>query len=283
MARKSEAPRTFPALPPAIAPEVGVAPALAPVDPPALPDTSEGVPAAAALPVAAPAEVVAAEEDESRGFLQHWFDFSFPSFCEEVPVQAPAARGALSREHDSTWRELAPYIRKTLTRRDGGGDNRFLAFMRHSASPLSYNKMAKEALGWIVAQRTEDAKARMAEKLDEWREKYTSQWMRDGFPADVAAAAWAVLEADLVKCWEKQLTEIIQDYEKEAESQWTMLAPGAVALTLAFSDSKSGEDEESDGDEEESDDTDESLPSSGRRQSRESGASSGGSAKKRRK
>ena len=143
--------------------------------------------------------------------------------------------------------------------------------------------MAKEALGWIVAQRTEDAKARMAEKLDEWREKYTSQWMRDGFPADVAAAAWAVLEADLVECWEKQLAGIIKDYEKEAESQWTMLAPGAVALTLAFSDSKSGEDEESDGDEEESDDSDESPPSSGRRRSRESGASSGGSAKKRRK
>ena len=144
VARKSVGPRDLPALPPAVAPGGGT-PAVAPAGPPALPDTSEGVPPVAALPVAAPADVVAEEIDEYRGFQDHWFNFAMPSFCQPIPTRAPAAREPLSKEHAATWKDLAPYIRKTLTRRDGGGDNRFLAFFRHAALPMPYDTMATEA------------------------------------------------------------------------------------------------------------------------------------------
>ena len=250
VARKSVGPRDVPALPPAVAPGGGT-PAVAPAGPPALPDTSDGVPPAAALPVAAPADVVADEVDEYRGFQDHWFDFAMPSFCQAIPTQAPAARGPLTKEHAATWRDLAPYIRKTLTRRDGGGDNRFLAFFRHAASPESYNAMATEALGWIVSQRTEDAREAIQEAIAAMRQDYTEAWMRKGFPADVAAEAWAILEADLVKCWEARLNTIVEDFKTEAKSQWTVMEAGAaaaVAVALSSSKSDEGEDEGEDED-----------------------------------
>ena len=278
VARKSVGPRDVPASPPAVAPEGGT-PAAAPAGPPALPETSEGVPAAAALPVAAPADVVAEEVDEYRGFQDHWFDFAMPSFCQPIPTRAPAARGPLTKEHAATWKDLAPYIRKTLTRRDGGGDNRFLAFFRHAASPVSYNAMATEALGWIVAQRTEDAKEIMKEALAAMRQDYTEAWMRKGFPADVAAEAWAILEANLVKCWEARLNAIVEDFKKEAKSQWTVMEAGAAAaVAVAMSSSKSDEGEDEEGEEDESEESVAEEPNE-RRRSRD-GASTGGSAKK---
>ena len=283
-ARQSAGPRDAPALPPAAAPEAFV-PAAEAAGPPGLPDTSEGVPAAAVMPAAPPAEVEEEERDEARGFIQHWFDAALPSFCTPMPPLSPAARGPLSNEHATAWRELAPYIKKTLTRRDGGGDNRFLAFCRHAVSALSYNAMAEEALSWIVAQRAEDTRAAMEEALADLRQQYTTRWLRDGFPADVADVAWAILEADLIMCWDEQLNAIVADFKAEARSQWTAAAPVAAVAALAVSESKTDEDEEEEGDDDSGESKEEESPShgAGSRRGRSSGASSGGNAKKRRK
>ena len=79
--------------------------------------------------------------------------------------------------------------------------------------------MAEEALSWIVAQRAEDTRAAMEEALADLRQQYTTRWLQDGFPADVADAAWAILEANLIMCWDEQLNTIVADFKAEARSQ----------------------------------------------------------------
>ena len=108
----------------------------------------------------------------------------------------------------------------------------------------------------------------MEEALSAMRQDYTGAWIRKGFPADVAAEAWAILEADLVKCWEARLNAIIEDFKTEAKSQWTVMEAGAAAaVAVAMSSSKSDEGE----DEEEEDESEESVAEepNERRRSRE--------------